>query len=140
MQSQPQMTVQSQTEPKKGVKKGTPEGDRMVHVRVMKPCTYGPTAALEKRYEVGEELYIPAWRYTSYHDPEEIKGKDGKAIMTVRGCFELADRPRPIEDNVGKHPEDVRSLIEQNEEMRKRLAILESGMQPGAPKGKRQEI
>lgn len=136
-----QQTTQLQVEPKKGAKKGTPDGDRMVHVRVMKPCTYGPTAQLEKRYEVGDELYIPAWRYTSYHDPEVILGKNGQPVMTVRGCFELADRPRPIEDNVGKHPEDMVGLMAQNEELRKRLSILESGFNPGQAKGgKKQEI
>lgn len=131
-----------QVEPKKGVKKGTPEGDKMLQVRVMRPCTYGPTAALERRYEVGEELTIPAWRYTSWHDPEKIKDKNGKEVLTVRGSFELADRPRAAEENVGKHPENMRDLMEENEKLRQKLSILESGIAPGAgrAKGKHEEI
>ncbi len=131
-----------QVEPPKGLKKGTPEGDKMLHVRVMKPCTYGPTPALERRYEIDEELHIPAWRYSSYHNPEDIKNKDGKVVLTVRGCFELADRPRPTDDNLGKHPENMRDLMDENEKLRQKLAILESGIAPGAGKAKprREEI
>lgn len=137
---QPTEATARQIEPKKGVKKGTPEGDRLIRVRAMKPCTYGTTPAYEKRYEVGEELTIPAWRYTSYHHPEEIKNAKGEVVMVMRGTFEMADRERPVDDNVGKPSESMQGLLNENEELRKRLAILESNIQPGVPKGKKQEI
>ena len=139
MQSAEQ-TIARQEEHKKGVKKGTPEGDKLLRVRVMKPCTYGTSADLERRYEVGEELTIPSWRYTSWHNPEVILGKDGKPIMTVRGTFELADHPRPTDDNVGRRSDSMQGLINENEDLRKRLAILESGHKPGEGRSKKQEI
>lgn len=134
--------VAQQVEPKDGVKKGTPEGDRPIRVRVKKPCTYGPSIEFERRYEEGEELTIPAWRYTSWHRFYEIKDpKTGAVIYRQRGTFELADRERPVDDNVGKPSMETKSLLDENERLRQRLAILESGVQPGqAPKGKKQEI
>ena len=108
-----------QATPKKGLKQGTPEGDKLVRVRVMKPCSYGPTPKLERLYAEGEELVIPAWRFTDYHEAEVIKG------ITFRGTFELADRPKPVGDNVSQHPEEMQELMAQNEELKLRLAALE---------------
>lgn len=141
---QPTETVARQVEPKRDLKPGTPEGDKPIRVRVMRPCTYGQSAAFERRYEVGEELVIPAWRYTSWHEKYDIKDKEGRVIFSQRGSFELADRPRAADDNVGKPSLDTQSLLDENERLRQRLAILESAHQPGLPnqgaKAKRQEI
>jgi hypothetical protein len=132
--------VEIEQEPKDGLKRGTPEGDKLIRVRVMKPCTYGTTIDLERRYEVGEELTIPAWRFTSWHNPKVILGKDGRPVMTVRGTFELASRVRPQDDNVGKHSATQEALINENADLRKRLAILESGAIPGKGSAKKSEI
>lgn len=109
-----------QATPKKGLKPGTPEGDKLVRVRAMRPVSYGPTAKLQRLYEEGEELVIPCWRFTDFHEAEIIRG------ITFRGSFELADRPKPISDNVGQHPEDMQELIAQNEDYAKRIADLEA--------------
>lgn len=104
---------------KQKYEKGTAEGDALIKVRVMKPCVYGPTPKLERRYEIGEELVIPRWRFTDYHEPEVVKG------LTFRGAFELADRPKPVDSNVGQHPEEMVELMAQNEDYAKRIAELE---------------
>lgn len=131
--------------PKKGLKPGTPEGDKLVRVRAMKPVSYGPTAKLQRLYEEGEELVIPCWRFTDFHEPEVVKG------ITFRGSFELADRPKPVSDNVGQHPEEMSELIAQNEGYAKRIADLEAKLgaapeplvtvdEPAKQKRKREEI
>ncbi len=110
--------------PKK-LQRGTPEGDKLVRVRCMRVVDYGTTPALTKRYEIGEELTIPMWRFTDWHNPETITSAKGE-VMSFRGSFELADRPKPIDMNVPQHSEDMQQLIAQNEELRKRLAAVDA--------------
>jgi len=138
MQSSEQ--VEREAEPKRGLKRGTPEGDKLIRVRVMKPCTYGPSIDLEKQYNPGDVLTIPAWRYTSWNNPEEVKDKDGKIIMKARGTFEPASWFKPSDDGVSRRPENMQTVIDENEKLRQRLAILESGALPDKNSIKRQEI
>jgi hypothetical protein len=117
-------TKTEEPKPKQKLQKGTPEGDKLIRVRCMRVVDYGPTPALTRRYEVGEELTIPMHRFTDWHTPEVVVGKNGES-MSFRGSFERADMPKPIDDNVAKHSEVTQELIAQNEELRKRLAAIE---------------
>lgn len=115
-----------QKKPEKGAKPGTPEGDRMVRVRCMRDVIYGPTAKLERRYSGpcdefpdGEELTIPAWRFTDYDEVDTSKG------IPFRGSFVLADKPKPVSTNVAEHPEEMQELMAQNSDYAKRIAELE---------------
>jgi hypothetical protein len=110
--------------------KGTPEGDKMVEVRCMRDVMYGPTPKLERLYfgpcdafPEGEKLTIPMWRFTDWHETEVIRG------ITFRGSFERLDRPKPINTNVSQHPEELRELIDQNEDYAKRIADLEKRLE-----------
>lgn len=116
--------AKAEVKPQK-LEKGTPEGDKLIRVRCMRVVDYGTTPALTKRYEVGEELTIPMWRFTDWHNPETVVTKSGGTLQ-FRGSFERADRPKPIDSNVPQHSEDMQQLIAQNEELRRRLAAVDA--------------
>jgi len=116
--------AKAEVKPKK-LQKGTPEGDKLIRVRCMRRLTYGPSPKLERVYEVGEELTIPMWRFTDWHNPEVITTPKGEQ-MTFRGSFERADLPKPIDPNVPQHSEDMQEVLKQNEELRRRLAAYDN--------------
>ena len=105
--------------------KGTPEGDKLVRVRWMRPGDYGPSPALIRRYAEGEECVIPMWRFTDFHNPETIITSNGGS-MTFRGSHEMADRPKPVDANVPQHSEVMQDVLKENEDLRSRIAKLEA--------------
>ena len=113
-----------QAAPKKLVK-GTPEGDKLLRVRCMRRVSWGPSPALTRNYEIGEELTIPAWRFTDYWTPDTVVASNGGS-MSFRGSFEMADRPKPVEENVAQHSEVMQDVLKQNDELRERIAKLEA--------------
>lgn len=121
----------AEVKPKK-YERGTPEGEKLIRVRWMRNGTYGPSPKLQRLYRGpcedfpdGEECTIPMWRFTDYDVSEVVTGKNGEQ-MTFVGSHRRADMPKPIDDNVAKHSEEMQDVMAQNEELRRRLAAYDA--------------
>lgn len=130
-------------EPKLGLKRGTPEGEELIRVRCKVRVRHHPgDPDLAKMYEPGEELVVPKWRYTSFHNPPMVMGPKGQMVQAARGSFEPASYQQPIDDGIAKHSDKMQSVLVDNEALRKRIAELEAAQRvplvvADEPKGKK---